>query len=190
LKSRLPFLSALALTVLVGFTTLLGVAQAEPLTALYQYGYLADISGYLALVLIAAAGVLMLFRKPLLRYLKDPELLRGIHVAVAGAGGAFLVFHVAFFLLFPLSLPVLFGYFATYAALAIWVTGVFFFEGLKGSLFYHGLLSLIGIALMVIHVFSAGRGLPDVVAGAVLVVMACSVLAISVKRFADIPAAR
>ena len=176
----------LGLTLLVGATAALGLAQLAPLTILYSYTYFANISGYVALILIAATGVIMLFRKGLLRYLKDPELLRSIHVAIAGLGGAFLVVHVVFFLLFPLSLPVLFGYAATYAALAIWITGALFLEGLRGSLFYHGLLSLVGVSLMVVHVFSAGRGLPDVVSGAVLVIIAASVLTIALKRFVDL----
>jgi hypothetical protein len=180
----------LVLTALVSVTVALGLAQLAPLTFLYSYAYFANISGYIALVLIAATGVIMLFRRTLLRYLKDAELLRNIHVTIAGLGGAFLVVHVVFFLLFPLSLPVLFGYAATYAALAIWITGALFLEGMRGSLFYHGLLSLIGISLMVVHVFSAGRGLPDVVSGAVLVLIASSVLVIAVYRFADLSAAR
>jgi hypothetical protein len=190
LKSRIPYFSALALTVLVAFTTLLGVAQLAPFTLLYRYGYYANVAGYVALVLIAATGVIMLFRKQLLGYLKDPQLLRAIHVAVAGIGGGFLVFHVVFFLLFPLSLPVLFGYLATYTALAVWISGAFFLEGLRGSLFYHGLLSLIGISLMVVHVFSTQRGLSDAFSGAVLVLIACSVLAIAVKRLVDASGAR
>jgi hypothetical protein len=178
------------LTLLVSATVALGLAQLTPLTFLYTYAYFANISGYVALVLIAATGVIMVFRRALLRYLKDPELLRSIHVAIAGLGGAFLVVHVVFFLLFPLSLPVLFGYAATYAAFAVWVTGALFLEGIRGSLYYHGLLSLIGISLMVVHVFSAGRSLPDAVSGAVLVVVACSVLAVAAKRFADLSSAK
>jgi hypothetical protein len=189
LNNRLPYYYMLVLTVLVGVTVALGLAQLTPLTFLYSYAYFANISGYLALILIAATGVLMLFRRPLLRYLKDPELLRNIHVTVAGLGGAFLVVHVVFFLLFPLSLPVLFGYFATYAALAIWITGALLLEGLRNSIFYHGLLSLVGISLMVVHVFSAGRGLPEVVSGVVLVLIASSVLAVSAKRFVDLSTA-
>ncbi|MDA4133301.1 MAG: hypothetical protein OK454_09295, partial [Thaumarchaeota archaeon] len=134
MNPRLPNYYMLVLTILVGVTVALGLAQLTPLTFLYSYAYFANISGYLALILIAATGVLMLFRRPLLRYLKDPELLRNIHVTVAGLGGAFLVVHVVFFLLFPLSLPVLFGYFATYAALAIWITGALLLEGLRNSI--------------------------------------------------------
>lgn len=185
MKSRLPVFSALVLTVLVGFTALLGVAQLAPVTFLYRFGFYANLAGYIALVLIAATGVLMLFRKPLLAYMKDPELLRWIHVGIAGVGGGFLVFHVVYFLLFPVSLPVLFGYLATYLALAIWITGALFFEGMTRSIFYHGLLSLVGVALMLVHVIAAGRTLSDVFSGAVLVIVAVSVLGIAVKRLVD-----
>jgi hypothetical protein len=190
LKSSLALVSAIILTGLVGFTVVAGIAQLEPLTFFYRYGYYANLAGYAALVLIAATGAMMLFRRQLLRHTRNPELLRAIHVGVAGLGGGFLVIHVEFFLLFPLSIPVLFGYAATYSALAVWVTGSLYFEGLRNSVFYHGLLSLIGIALMLVHVFSAGRGLPDVVSGAVLVLTACSVLGVAVKRFSDISSGR
>lgn len=173
------------LTVLVGFTASLGVAELAPVTFLYRYGYLANLCGYIALVLIAATGVLMLFRKLLLRYMKDPDLLRWVHVVIAGAGGGFLVFHVVYFLLFPLSVPVLFGYMATYSALAIWITGTFFFEGALNSLFYHGLLSLVAISLMVVHVIGTGGGVSMTFSGVVLVVVAASVLAIALRRFVD-----
>ena len=188
MRDDLPILSTIALTVLVGFTVVLGLAQLVPLTFLYRYAYYANLAGYAALILIAATAVLMLFKKPILRRTKDPWLLRTIHIIIAGLGGAFLVFHVVVFLLFPLSLPVLFGYLAVYAALAVWITGTLFFESLRNSMFYHGLLSLVAIALMAVHVFSAGRTVPDFIAGIVLVAMACSVLTIAVKRFSDLPA--
>lgn len=190
MKSNLPYVSVLVLTFLVGLTVALGLAQLVPVTFLYPYGYYANLAGYIALVLIAATGVVMLFRKPLLAYIKDPGLLRSIHVGVAGLGGGFLVFHVVYFLLFPLSLPVLFGYLATYSALAVWVSGAFFFEGVSNSLFYHGLLSLIGVSLMVVHVIGAGRAVPDLFSGTVLVLVAASVLAIGIKRFVDVLNAR
>lgn len=189
MKDNLAYLSTVALTFLVGFTVAFGLAQLVPITFLYQYTYYANLAGYAALILIIATGVIMLFKRAILRRMKDPGLLRTVHIVVAGLAGVFLVFHVVFFLLFPLSIPVLFGYVATYAALAIWITGTFYFEGLRNSMFYHGLLSLVGIALMAVHVFSAGRTLPDDVAGVVLVMMACSVLAIAVKRFTELPTA-
>jgi hypothetical protein len=188
MRDDLPFLSTLVLTILVGFTVVLGLAQLVPLTFLYHYAYYANLAGYAALILIAATAVLMLFKKPILRRTRDPGLLRTVHIIIAGLGGAFLVFHVVVFLLFPLSVPVLFGYLATYAALAVWITGTLFFETLRNSMFYHGLLSLVAVALMAVHVFSAGRTVPDFVAGIVLVVMACSVLAIAVKRVIDLSA--
>jgi hypothetical protein len=189
-NNKLPLYYMMSLTALVVSTAAAGLVQLAPVTFLYTYTYFANICGYLALILISATGVMMVFRRPLVRLLRDGELLRNLHVIVAGAGGAFLVVHVVFFLLFPVSLPILFGYVATYAALAVWITGALFLEGMRGSLFYHGLLSLIGIALMVIHVFSAGRALGDVVSGAVLILVAASVLTIAVKRMVDLSSPR
>ena len=64
------------------------------------------------------------------------------------------------FLAFPLSLPVLLGYAATGAALFVWITGGIYFQGARNSMFYHGLLSIGAIFLMIVHTFGAGRNIP------------------------------
>jgi len=128
--------------------------------------------------------VMMVFRRSLLRRFRNPDLLRAIHVWTAASGGAFLLVHAAFFLLFPVSLPVLLGYLATYAAFVVWVTGLLFMEGLGSSLFYHGLLSLIGASLILVHVIGAGRGIPVTVSAIVLIVIASAVLGGAAWQFA------
>ena len=118
-------------------------------------GSLADLFGFLALALIAATGVLMLFKKRLTAWMGNPERLWRLHIAIAGAGGFFLGLHVVLFLEFPLSLPVLLGYAATGAALFVWITGGIYFQGARNSMFYHGLFSIGAIFLMVVHTFGA-----------------------------------
>jgi hypothetical protein len=182
--SKLAYYSTVILTGFVVVSVLSSFIDPFPFAFLYSGALVANVAGFLALVLIAASGVMMLFRRSLLRRFRTPDLLREVHVVVAASGGAFLIFHVVFFLLFPLSLPVLIGYIATYAAFVVWVTGLLFLEGLRGSLFYHGLLSLIGVSLMMVHVFSAGRDIPLTISGLVLILVASAVLGSAVRQFA------
>ena len=144
---------------------------------LFGIGSLADLFGFLALALIAATGVLMLFKGRLTVWMGSPERLWRLHIVIAGAGGLFLGLHVVLFLAFPLSLPVLLGYAATGAALFVWITGGIYFQGVRNSMFYHGLLSIGAIFLMVVHTFGAGRNIPAVLSGLSLALIAVAVLA-------------
>lgn len=144
---------------------------------LYGIGSLADVFGFLALALIAATGVLMLFKKPLTARLGSPERLWRVHILVAGAGGLFMGLHVVIFLDFPLSLPVLVGYVATGAALFVWITGGVYFQGARNSMFYHGVFSIGAIFLMIVHTFGAGRNIPMDLSGVSLVLIAVVVVA-------------
>ncbi|MGD0638340.1 MAG: hypothetical protein ABSA72_09925 [Nitrososphaerales archaeon] len=174
----------MALTALVIVSVAIAFTNPVPYDMLYQGTLLANVSGFLAFFLIAASGGMMVFRRSLLRRFRNPDLLRGIHVWVAAAAGVFLIIHVVFFLLFPVTLPVLFGYVATYAAFVIWVSGLLFIEGLRSSLFYHGILSLIGASLILVHVLGAGRSVPVTISGIALVLTAAVVLGSAVWQFA------
>jgi hypothetical protein len=143
----------------------------------FGLGYLADVFGFLALALIAATGVLMLFKKRLAARMGSPEMLWRVHIAIAGAGGMFMGLHVVIFLAFPLSLPIFFGYAATGAALFVWITGGIYFQGIRNSMFYHGVFSTIGIFLMVLHTFGAGRNIPMELSGISLAAIALAVIA-------------
>jgi hypothetical protein len=103
-------------------------------------------------------------------------------------GGAFLVVHAAFFLAFPVSVAVLYGYVATYVAFFVWVTGLLFIEGFRSSVYYHGLLSLLGVSLMVLHVFDAGRGtVPLFDSGVLLILVASCVIVGAVVQIVRLP---
>src|ERR1700680_935829 len=143
----------------------------------FRLGSLADLFGFLALALIAATGALMLFKTSLTTWMRGPERLWRLHVVIAGAGGFFLGLHVVLFLAFPLSLPVLLGYAATGAALFVWITGGIYFQGVRSSMFYHGLLSIGAIFLMIVHTFGAGRNIPVELSGVSLALIAVAVLA-------------
>jgi hypothetical protein len=181
--SRLAYYSTLVLTAFVIVSILVAFVNPLPFRLLFSGTLLANVAGFIALFLIAATGVMMLFRRSLLRRFRNPDHLKAVHVWVAALGGAFLIVHVVFLLFFPVSLPVLYGYIATYFAFVIWVTGLLFMEGLRSSLFYHALLSLIGVSLIVLHVFTAGRDVPMTISGIVLVVIAAVVLGSAVLQF-------
>ncbi len=106
----------------------------------------------------------MLIRRTLLRFSRNLELLRKIHMYAATLGGLFLVLHVAYFISYPYSDAIVLGYAAAVVAAVVWVTGSAFLERFKDSLFYHGSLSLVAISLMVIHSASAGSNIPVILA--------------------------
>jgi hypothetical protein len=144
---------------------------------LFGIGSLADLFGFLALAFIAATGVMMLFKGPLAKWMGSPERLWRLHIVIAGAGGVFLGLHVVLFLAYPLSLPVFLGYVATGAALFVWITGAVYFQAVRNSMFYHGIFSIVGIFLMVLHTFGAGRNIPIELSGLSLALMAVALLA-------------
>ncbi len=119
-----------------------------------------DIFGYLALVFIIFTAVFMLGRKRLLKYTRNLDLLRKIHILFSLLGGLFLTLHVAYFIAYPLTSAVMLGYVSAAVAGVVWVTGTAFLERFRDSLFYHGTLSLAAISMMVIHAASAGINIP------------------------------
>ena len=149
----------------------------SPRAYFFGLGSLADLFGFLALALIGATGVLMLFKARLTARLGAPERLWRLHVVIAGAGGSSLGSTSSCFLAFPLSLPVLLGYAATGAALFVWITGATYFQGVRSSMFYHGSLSIVAIFLMIVHTFAAGRNIPMELSGVASLLIALAVLA-------------
>ena len=120
-----------------------------------------DIFGFLALIFISATALFMLARKRILRYSRNLDLLRRIHVFVAVLGGLFLILHVAYYITYPITSPIILGYVSTGVAAVVWLTGMAFLERFKDTLFYHGSLSFAAISLIIIHAMSAGINLPD-----------------------------
>jgi hypothetical protein len=130
---------------------------------------LGDVFGLLAVSLIGATAVFMLLRRQILKRFKNLELMRRVHIAVAGMGGLFLILHVAYFISYPINLGVLLGYVSASLALVVWLTGTAFLERFKDSLYFHGTLSLSAISLMVIHSAAAGLNISFALAEVVLV---------------------
>ena len=186
-SGRLALASMLILTSFVVTSILISLYDPFPSGFLSPATVFAEISGFAALFLVAATGMMMFFRKQILRSTKDPEALRDLHVVIAALGGLFLIIHVGFFLLMRLTLPVLFGYIGGYVAFVVWVAGAVYLEGYRSSLFYHGLLSLIAVSLIVVHVVSAGRDIPVLASGIALVVIAAVVVIGALKPLAELP---
>lgn len=172
------FSTAVLVSIFLFSLAVLALLRAAPRGyGLFGIGSLADLFGFLALALIAATGVMMLFKRQLAAWMGSPERLWRLHIIIAGAGGVFLGLHVVLFLAFPISLPVFLGYAATGAALFVWITGGVYFQGARNSMFYHGLLSIGAIFLMVVHTFGAGRNIPPELSGLSLALTAVALLA-------------
>jgi hypothetical protein len=129
-----------------------------------------DIFGFVALGFIIFTAIFMLVRKKLLKYTKNLERLRRVHIYAATAGGIFLMLHVAYFITWPLTIGVLLGYVSASIATAVWLTGTAFLERFRDSLFFHGSLSLGAISLMVIHAASAGINFPILIGYGILLI--------------------
>jgi hypothetical protein len=135
---------------------------------------LGDVFGYIALALVVFTASFMFVRKRLLKHTRNLNLLRKVHMCLATLAGLFLVLHVAFFFGYPVTSAVLLGYGSAALAVFVWITGTAFLERLRDSLFFHGAMSFVTIALMVVHAAGAGVNIPVGAAESVLFVAACA----------------
>jgi hypothetical protein len=135
---------------------------------------LGDFFGYIALTLVVFTASFMLVRKRLLKYTRNLNLLRKVHVYAATAAGLFIVLHVAYFYNYPITDAILLGYGSAALAAFVWITGTAFLERFRDSLFFHGTMSLATIALIVVHSAGAGVNIPIGVAAVTLLVVACT----------------
>jgi hypothetical protein len=133
---------------------------------------LGDVFGFIALALVMFTATFMLIRRRLLKYTKNLNLLRKVHIYAATAAGLFIVLHVSYFFDYPITDAVLLGYGSAAMAVFVWVTGTAFLERLRDSLFYHGTMSLSTIGLMVVHSAGAGVNIPLAFAAVTLAVVA------------------
>ncbi len=133
---------------------------------------LGDVFGYIALAFVIFTASFMLVRRRLLQYTKNLNLLRRVHMYAATAAGLFIVLHVAYFYVYPITDAILLGYASAAMAVFVWVTGTAFLERLRDSLFYHGTMSLSTIGLMVVHSAGAGMNIPVWLAAVTLVAVA------------------
>jgi hypothetical protein len=121
---------------------------------------LGDIFGFLAVGFVGISAVFMSMRGKIVKRLKNIALVRYIHIAISLCAGVFLVFHIAYFYSWPLSIGILFGYGTFLVAIIVWLTGTAFLEKLRGSLQFHGSLSIVLVSLALIHAASTGVNFP------------------------------
>lgn len=130
---------------------------------------LGDVFGYIALALVVFTATFMMIRRRLLRYTKNLNLLRKVHIYAATLAGLFIILHVAYFFGYPVTTAVTWGYVSAAMALFVWITGTAFLERFRDSLFYHGAMSLSTVGLMTVHAAGAGVNIPFGAALGVLV---------------------
>jgi hypothetical protein len=132
--------------------------------------------GIIALVLLIFTGVLMAARRLLLKFTKNLELLRRLHIVIGTLAGFFLVLHISFFVSFPFNDGIILGYVSTAVAVFVWLSGTAFLERFRDSLFFHGTMTVTAVGLILLHSAVSGANLPimftELLAGAVVVAMA------------------
>jgi hypothetical protein len=169
--------SIVVLVALVVASVVPVVVAPIQLEEVYSFQGLAYLSGLVALYLFLISGGMMLFKKELLEITRDQEKLRLLHVVISAFAGFFLVVHITLLVFFPLTLLVLFGYLASGAALVVWITGIVILAKRHAPLFYHAIISFVGVLLIGVHAFGAGfYRSPEV--SAVALVLATVVLVI------------
>lgn len=120
----------------------------------------ANAFGFIAVSLIAVSALFMLLRGQLLKITRNLPLIRSAHIAISTLAGLFLLLHVIYFVSYPFNAGILLGYASFSLALVVWLTGTAFLEKVRGSLFFHGTLSVVVISLALLHAASTGINLP------------------------------
>ena len=119
-----------------------------------------DVSGFAALILTGLAAVFILLRSYLLKRTKNLAAIRSTHLALSIAAGSLLVVHIVIQFSPPSSIGILLGYVAVGAGLAVWVTGTAFLEKLRDSLFFHGTMASLLVAIALIHAAISAVNIP------------------------------
>jgi hypothetical protein len=119
-----------------------------------------DILGFLAVGFIGISAIFMALRGKISKVIKKIWVIRYIHIGISILAGIFLIAHIAYFYGVPLSTGKIFGYASFGAAILVWLSGMAFLEKLRGSLQFHGSLTIILISLALIHASFAAKNFP------------------------------
>ncbi|MDG6940255.1 MAG: hypothetical protein JRN39_07635 [Nitrososphaerota archaeon] len=122
--------------------------------------YLGDAFGFTALILISVSSALMVMRSRLLKMTRNINMLRTVHLAMATSAGLFMVLHVAYYISYPLSLGIVFGYASAAVSFVVWVTGTAFLQRIRETLFVHSTLSIVFLGMVLVHIASTSVNLP------------------------------
>jgi len=127
-----------------------------------------DIFGYLGLFFVILTSMLMFGRRVFLRYAKNLNTLRTIHILVATLAGFFIILHVAYFVTYPITNAVLLGYVSVALAGVVWIAGTAYLEKFREPFYYHGSFSFAAVSMMLIHTVSSGANVPIIISYFVL----------------------
>jgi hypothetical protein len=122
-----------------------------------------DLTGFTALVLILVAALLMAVRKSFVKSAGGLVLYRKAHIGVSTAAGLFLVIHIAYSFGYPISDGLILGYASTASAVMVWLTGTAFLERYRDTLYFHGTLTVVAVALIAVHASVSGANLPVII---------------------------
>jgi hypothetical protein len=140
----------------------------------------ANVFGFLAVALIAASALFMLLRGRILKITRNLQLIRVTHIVISTLAGLFLLLHVIYFISYPITNGIILGYASFVIALVVWLTGSAFLEKMRGSLFFHGTLSIVLLSLALMHAATTGINLPplfsELVLGSTVVVVLTNVV--------------
>lgn len=130
---------------------------------------LGDIFGFTAVILAGASAFFMVMRGKILKKVKKLSITRGIHIAISTLAGLFIILHVSFFITYPINIGVILGYVAFAIAIVVWLTGTAFLEMVKDSLIFHSSLSIVLIAVILMHAASTSVNIPSTISEIILV---------------------
>ena len=102
----------------------------------------------------------MLIRSYLLKRTRNLTAVRVSHIVAATLAGIFIVAHVSLLFSLPSTLGIILGYGAVGVAMLVWLSGTAFLEKLRDSLFFHGTLASLLVALALIHAAIATANIP------------------------------
>lgn len=119
-----------------------------------------DVYGFAALIVIALASFFMLMRPALLKLTRNIMAIRVVHISLSTLAGVLLIVHVAYLFSPPVTTGIDLGYASIGIALMVWISGTAFLERLRDSLFFHGTLASLLVALALAHAATASTALP------------------------------
>lgn len=100
---------------------------------------------------------------------RNLQAIRAIHVVISAMAGLFIILHVSYYFMMPLTTGVLLGYGSFGIAVAVWLTGTAFLERVRDSFLFHSSFSIIFIAMALLHGASSSTNIPPILSEAIMV---------------------
>jgi hypothetical protein len=110
-----------------------------------------DALGFAALIVVGLASFFMLIRSALLKRYRNLPAIRAVHLGLSILAGTLLILHISLLFSWPSTPGLALGYASFAVAMSVWVSGTAFLEKLRDSLFFHGTLASLLVALALVH---------------------------------------